>query len=34
VGKDPIAEAVETGDSESYIREQNRRALERRKKGY
>jgi hypothetical protein len=33
VGKDPIAEAVETGDSESYIREENRRALERRKKG-
>src|ERR1017187_5923293 len=34
VGKDPVAEAVETGDSESYIREENRRALERRKKGY
>jgi hypothetical protein len=33
VGKDPVAEALETGDSESYIREENRRALERRKKG-
>ena len=33
VGKDPVAEALETGDFESYSREETRRALERRKKG-
>lgn len=33
VGKDPVIEAVETGDSETYMREVNRAALNRRKKG-
>jgi hypothetical protein len=33
VGKDGIAEAVANGDSETYMREQNARALARRKKG-
>jgi hypothetical protein len=33
VGKDPIAQAVEEGDSDTYMREQNARDLARRRKG-